>query len=146
MKHLLTSLLLIIGLTGLAQPTYLDLFIQFDQYPGETSWSLTQDTIPLVTSPNYNFPEYVNSTVEQRLFLESGVEYTFTMFDDFGDGICCAFGPGYFTLENNCQGLVIEDLEFGDSLIEYTFTLGPCEIPQPVYGCTDEIAFGCVSF
>ena len=57
MKHLLTSLLLLIGLTGLAQPTYLDLFIQFDQYPGETSWTLAQDTIPLITSPDYGFQE-----------------------------------------------------------------------------------------
>ena len=140
MKHLLTPFLFLIGLTGLAQPTYLDLFIQFDQYPGETSWTLTQDTIPLITSPNYGSPEYINNTIEQTLFLESGVEYTFTITDDFGDGICCGFGAGYFTLGNECEGLIIENLEFGDSIAEYIFTLGPCEIPPPVYGCTDETA------
>ena len=91
MKHLLTSLLFFIGLAGLAQPTYLDLFIQFDQYPGETSWTLAQDTIPLITSPDYGFQEYVGGTTEQTLFLEAGVEYTFTITDDFGDGICCGF-------------------------------------------------------
>ena len=136
MKHLLTSLLFFIGLTGLAQPTYLDLFIQFDQYPGETSWTLAQDTIPLITSPDYGFQEYVGGTTEQTLFLEAGVEYTFTMFDDFGDGICCQFGPGYFTLGNDCQGLIVEDLEFGDSIIEYTFTLAPCVFTPPTANVT----------
>ena len=136
MKHLLTPLLLLIGLTGLAQPTYLDLFIQFDQYPGETSWTLTQDTIPLITSPDYGFQEYVGGTTEQTLFLESGVEYTFTITDDFGDGICCGFGAGYFTLGNECEGLVIENLEFGDSIAEYTFTLGPCAFSPPTANVT----------
>ena len=87
MKQLLTTFLTLISLTCLAQPTYLDLFIQFDQYPGETSWTLTQDTIPLITSPDYGLQEYVGGTTEQTLFLEAGVEYTFTITDDFGDGI-----------------------------------------------------------
>ena len=136
MKHLLTPFLFLIGLTGLAQPTYLDLFIQFDQYPGETSWTLTQDTIPLITSPDYGFQEYVGGTTEQTLFLEAGVEYTFTITDDFGDGICCGFGAGYFTLGNDCQGLIIENLEFGDSIAEYTFTLTPCIFTPPTANVT----------
>ena len=131
MKQILTPILFLLGLTCAAQPTYLDLFIQFDQYPNETSWVVTQGTDTLITSPDYGFQEYVNSTTEQTLFLESGVEYTFTISDDFGDGICCGFGAGYFTLENDCQGLVVEDLEFGDSIAEYTFTLAPCIFSPP---------------
>ena len=100
MKHFLTSLLFLIGLAGLAQPTYLDLFIQFDQYPAETSWLVTSGNDTIYTSPSYAFQEYVNGTAEQRLFLEAGVEYKFYMFDTFGDGICCAWGDGSFILEN----------------------------------------------
>ena len=59
MKHFLTPLLFLIGLAGLAQPTYLDLFIQFDQYPNETSWLITQGTDTVYTSPGYGFQEYV---------------------------------------------------------------------------------------
>ncbi len=142
MKYLLTSLLLLIGLTGLAQPTYLDLFIQFDQYPGETSWTITQgtDTIPLITSPNYGFPEYINGTAEQRLFLQSGVDYTFTISDTFGDGICCEYGEGFFISANNCEGIIFEDSTFGSSEVSYTFTLDPCEIPLPIVGCTNPVA------
>ena len=68
-----------------------------------------------------NFRKY--STAEQTLFLESGVEYTFTITDDFGDGICCGFGAGYFTLENACEDFIVEEFDFGDSIVEYTFTL-----------------------
>jgi len=114
---------------GLGQPTYLDLFIQFDQYPNETSWLITQGTDTIYTSPGYGFQEYVNGTTEQRLFLEAGVEYKFYMNDTFGDGICCAYGPGYFTLQNACDGIVVEDLEFGQTSIDYSFTLSPCELP-----------------
>ena len=60
MKHLLTSLLTLISLTCLAQPTYLDLFIQFDQYPGETS-SVEFDTELLETIyPHINVPLIIN--------------------------------------------------------------------------------------
>ena len=71
----------------------------------------------------------MNGTTEQRLFLEAGVEYKFYMNDTFGDGICCAWGPGYFTLENECEGLIVEDLEFGQTSVDYSFTLAPC-IPE----------------
>ena len=53
MKQLLTSLLLLIGLTCLAQPTYLDLTIQLDQYPPETAWVITQGADTVVVSPSY---------------------------------------------------------------------------------------------
>ena len=129
MKHFLTSLLFLIGLAGLAQPTYLDLFIQFDQYPNETSWLVTQDTDTVYTSPSYDFQSYVNGTAEQRLFLEAGVEYKFYMNDAFGDGICCGFGAGYFTLENACEDFIVEEFDFGDSTIDFSFTLAPCIPP-----------------
>ena len=72
MKQILTPILFLLGLTCAAQPTYLDLFIQFDQYPNETAWVVTQDTDTVYTSPGYGFQEYVNGTAEQTLFLESG--------------------------------------------------------------------------
>ena len=38
-----------------------------------------------------------NSTV----ILPPG-EYEFVIYDSFGDGICCAFGEGWFSLTNTC--------------------------------------------
>ena len=128
MKHLLTSLLLLIGLTGLAQPTYLDLTIQLDQYPPETAWVITQGADTVVVSPNYA-GVLPNTLVEQRIFLNSNINYTFTIIDAFGDGICCEFGEGFFITANNCEGVIFEEYEFGSSIASYDFNLTPCELP-----------------
>jgi len=128
MKQLLTSLLLLIGLTGLAQPTYLDLTIQLDQYPPETAWVITQGADTIVVSPSYaSTPP--NTLVEQRIFLNSNIDYTFTITDIFGDGICCEFGDGFFITANNCEGVVFEEYEFGSPIASYDFNLTPCELP-----------------
>ena len=128
MKQLLTSLLLLIGLTCLAQPTYLDLTIQLDQYPPETAWVITQGPDTVVVSPSY-MGVVPNTLVEQRIFLNSNTDYTFTIIDAFGDGICCEFGEGFFITANNCEGIVFEEYEFGSSIASYDFNLIPCELP-----------------
>lgn len=128
MKQLLTSLLLLISLTCLAQPTYLDLTIQLDQYPPETAWVITQGLDTVVVSPSYA-GIVPNTLVEQRIFLNSNTDYTFTIIDAFGDGICCEFGDGFFITANNCEGVIFEEYEFGSSIASYDFNLTPCELP-----------------
>jgi len=128
MKQLLTSLLLLIGLTGLTQTnTYIDLTLQLDNYPGETSWVIIQGSDTVVTSPSYaGVPP--GTLIEQRIFLNSGV-HTFAISDAFGDGICCGFGEGFFFGENNCEGILFEDYNFSTPTAEYTFNSPPCELP-----------------
>ena len=128
MKHLLTSLLFLMGLTGLTQTTtYIDLTLQLDNYPAETSWVIIQGSDTVITSPSYGgIPP--GSLIEQRIFLNSGV-HTFVISDAFGDGICCGFGEGFFFGENNCSGILFEDYNFGTSTTEYTFNSPPCNLP-----------------
>mgnify|MGYP003109201890 CR=1 FL=1 len=142
MKHLLTSLLLLIGLTGLAQPTYLDLSIQLDNYPSETSWLLTQGTDTIAYVPFGTYPDEIFSSflIEETFLLESNVEYKFYMFDAFGDGNCCEWGEGWISAENVCEGIIFEEYEFDSSTINFIFTLDPCEIPPPTVGCTNPVA------
>ena len=75
--------------------SYFDLNIQFDQYPNETSWFITQDVDTVAASPSYDNVNLVNQSIEERIFLPPG-DYTITFTDDFGDGICCGFGAGCF--------------------------------------------------
>ena len=130
MKHFLTSLLFLIGLTGLAQPTYLDLTIQLDNYPAETSWEIikTQDSTSVISGPSYGGVA-PGSLVEQRIFLGAGIDYTFIITDDFGDGICCGFGDGFFLSANNCEGVIFEDYSFDTTTVSYDFNLIPCALP-----------------
>jgi hypothetical protein len=129
MRYLISLSFFLISMIGLGQPTYLDLFIQFDQYPNETSWLITQGTDTILTSPNYNNVNLVNNSVEQRIFLDAFTDYTFTISDVYGDGICCEYGEGFFFTANNCEGTIFENYEFGSSEISYNFSLLPCELP-----------------
>ena len=117
MKHFLTSLLFFIGLVGLAQPTYLDLSIQLDEYPSETSWLLTQGNDTIAYVPFNTYPEGVLDSIliEETFYLEPGIEYKFYLFDAFGDGNCCDFGQGWISAENDCQGIIFEEYNFGGS-------------------------------
>ena len=128
MKHLLTSFLIFISLICWAQPTYLDLTIQLDQYPSETSWVITQGSDTIVTNPSYN-STLPNTLVEQRIFLNSNTNYTFTITDEYGDGICCEWGEGFFISANNCEGIIFEEYEFISPAVSYEFNLAPCEVP-----------------
>lgn len=70
--------------------------LQTDNYGSETSWSLKEtssNTVVAKISPNSYAPNngYVSSTC-----IAAGTEYTFTINDAYGDGICCSYGQGEF--------------------------------------------------
>ena len=72
-----------------------DLTIDTDQYPGETTWAITDGSGATVASGGpYN---NANSTFTESACLPNGC-YTFTIFDSYGDGICCAYGNGSYQL------------------------------------------------
>ena len=90
MKQLLTSLLFFISLTSLAQPSYLDLSITFDEYPEETTWQIDivtpeQDTITILNSPSYDSEEFASNSIQEIIPLEvndvfgNPINYIFTI-------------------------------------------------------------------
>ena len=52
-------------------------------------------------------------------------DYEFVIYDSFGDGICCGFGEGWFSLNNIC-GLDTAVYDFGVPELTIAFTLVPC--------------------
>ena len=85
------------------------LSITFDAYPGETTWNLEKDGNLVASGGPYSGTE----TVEEWC-LESG-DYLFTIFDAFGDGICCAYGEGEYSITVNGEVVVDGDGDFGGS-------------------------------
>ncbi len=73
------------------------LSITFDNYPEETSWSLVTDGGSTVASGSYSTSNPDGSTVTETFCLPDDC-YTFTINDAYGDGICCSFGSGSYTL------------------------------------------------
>lgn len=72
----------------------LELLINFDDYPGETSWEITEQDTGNVVATGGN---YSGSSITENINLPDGC-YTYTIFDAFSDGICCAYGNGSYSL------------------------------------------------
>lgn len=72
--------------------------ITFDNYSEETSWDIKNEGTIIFSS---SYVEGITETSE-LICLQSG-NYTFTIYDAYNDGICCAFGDGSYTLfdDNN---------------------------------------------
>ncbi len=79
--------------------TEVTLTITLDQYPEETSWTITNDAGALVASGGTygSSPDF--STITEDICLADDC-YTFTINDSYGDGICCGFGNGSYSLTN----------------------------------------------
>ena len=123
---------MLMPLFAAAQPSWVNVEFQTDAYGEETTWD-----IYMVGSDNpaVSGGPYLDSVFTQiTLPLPSG-EYNLVVNDDFGDGICCQFGEGWFGLNNDC-GLDISVFDFNTSQITVPFILEPCALPVP--GCTDE--------
>ncbi len=129
-------LFLLFPLCAVAQPGWVNVSVFTDQYGGETSWEIYDPNLPagpavVAASPGGYFG---NNLFNSMVILPPG-DYEFVIYDSFGDGICCGFGEGWFSLTNNC-GLDTAVYDFGGSELTIPFTLVPCELPIP--GCMDE--------
>lgn len=78
-------------------------------YPKDESWSITQDGVLVASSSP--FAEGATEDV-QELCLPEG-EYVFTIFDIYGDGLCCEWGEGGYTVRTEDQVVIAEGAEFG---------------------------------
>ena len=65
-----------------------------DRYGSETSWVLTNSNGATVASGS----NYANSRTYTFNWTLADGNYTFTINDSYGDGICCAYGNGSYSL------------------------------------------------
>lgn len=77
--------------------TEVTLSITLDNYPEETSWTLTNDAGQTVANGGTYGNQADGSTVSEVLCLADDC-YTFTINDVYGDGICCSYGNGSYSL------------------------------------------------
>jgi endonuclease I len=73
-----------------------------DSYASETSWTLTDTSAQEVASGN----NYANSTTYTDNYCLDDGDYTFTINDAYGDGICCSFGNGAYDLSLTGTSLI----------------------------------------
>ena len=78
------------------------LTIVLDNYPEETSWEIRDGGTVVASGGTYGSnPD--GSTVIENACLPDGC-YDFIIYDAYGDGICCAYGSGSYTLTDDSDG------------------------------------------
>lgn len=136
MKKIAFFSLLFIPLSFISQ-NLIDFDITTDQYPGETSWTLTNNSSASVVAGEDDYNDQYTTYPTVALNLPNG-SYTFEILDSYGDGICCGFGNGDYALTDQVSGYEIASGgDFGNGF-SVTFDL-PFEIPE--LGCTDPDAY-----
>ena len=73
--------------------------IMTDNYPTETSWDLvnmsTGELVASIAAGDLTEPGTSYTWEEIEL---TGGDYTWTIYDAYGDGICCAYGEGHYNI------------------------------------------------
>ncbi len=85
-----------------------------DNYGSETSWELTDGTNTLLSGGPYVDGNNGTSHTE-TVCVPHGTQLTFIIEDGYGDGICCAYGNGSYTVKMNGCNTVASGAEFTDS-------------------------------
>ncbi|KAL7465704.1 hypothetical protein ACHAXS_006023 [Conticribra weissflogii] len=91
--------------------------VKTDEFPSETSYSIVSKTeiVPPIVS-NYNEFWSSNDVFTTSYCLPKGNEFIFSIYDTFGDGLCCRWGNGGYSLMINGE-------TFFDSKNKQTFTV-----------------------
>ncbi len=98
-----------------------------DNYGYETSWELT-DSAANIEASGSGYAN--NSSYSDSLCLEDG-DYTLTVFDSYGDGMCCSYGSGSYSL--TIDGQILASGGSFTSQDVTTFSIGSTSLP-PVSG------------
>ncbi len=92
----------------------LRLKINFDLYPGENYWRITDDA-GAIWAYGGPYSDYTNgAALNVDICLPKGC-YTFTMYDRYNDGMCCQNGNGSYQLLDENGKILAAGSQFGDS-------------------------------
>jgi hypothetical protein len=109
---------------GCADPdTTITVEIFTDNYPTETTWQLVEEGVGVVASGGpYSYSQTLYTHV---IDVCSTSCYDWTIYDAYGDGICCAYGYGYY------------NVYYGDELVGSGGAFGSSQT-------IEEIGAGCI--
>ena len=92
-----------------------------DRYASETTWELTNSAGTVISSGGPWSNLGANGTTVRPPVTVSGLVpdqcYKFTIYDSYGDGICCAYGAGSYSVTDAAGNTLLSGGEF-------TFTSG----------------------
>ena len=92
-----------------------------DNYSAETSWQLI-DSSGYIVAQNGSLSNASTSSTEIEI-TNSDECYTFIINDSYGDGICCQYGEGSYSITDDSGNIIVSGGEFG-SEDSTTFRVG----------------------
>ncbi|NND94253.1 MAG: T9SS type A sorting domain-containing protein [Flavobacteriales bacterium] len=81
--------------------------IQVDNYGNETTWDI-QDENGTVVASGGPYPGNANGTVFETDVCLSNDCFEFTIYDSYGDGICCGYGFGSYEVRDETGNTLVE--------------------------------------
>jgi hypothetical protein len=96
----------------LANTEEITITILTDDYGDETTWILRDSNNNEVASGG---PYDDNTQYSETIAVLDNECYTFTIFDEFDDGICCSFGEGNYEIKTAENVIITSGGEFGTS-------------------------------
>jgi hypothetical protein len=109
-----------------------DLRVLTDNYPKETSWKLYNTCADTVEAQGGNYDVANTEYATGKICVPIGA-YEFIIEDSYGDGICCNYGYGSFSIDYNGNPVTIEPdrFSFGSSETIKFGELCKFESPSP---------------
>ena len=104
-----------------------------DEYPEETTWEVTNESGTTIMSGGPYSSS--GSTYSETACVETGC-YDVTINDSYGDGICCAYGTGSYTITSDGNTLVSGGEFVSTETTNFCVTAGTNDTP----GCMDSSA------
>ncbi len=87
------------------------LTLNHDNYAGETSWDII-DAAGNIVSSGASTAALNGLTTYEQLCLPTGC-YTLNVYDSWGDGMCCAYGTGGYSLSDSVGNFYLSGGAFG---------------------------------
>ena len=140
MRYLSTLILCInVAFAQCPNGTYVNIVINPDQYPQETSWALLNGYLDTIATggPYTDIIDY--SPQSTQLCVPNG-NYYFDIYDSYGDGMQGSLWGGqdgsYYLIRCNDTIVEMDSANFG-TYAYHGFTVEDCAPPPPIYGCMD---------
>lgn len=108
--------------------TEFELNLILDDYGTETTWTITPQGSNQVLFSGGPYQDDADGTLVNALFCLPDGCYTFTIDDEFGDGICCGYGDGSWSIVS------WNSIEMGNG--------GEFEDSESLTFCTDAVGVG----
>jgi hypothetical protein len=104
--------------------------IRTDQYGSETTWEIVDESDDVIEDGGPYSGQNNTVVYDEDIELPAVGCYTFKIYDAYGDGICCAYGSGYYEITDINDVMLIEGGEFTSEANASLKTLSVVNINQ----------------